>query len=54
VQTYIQSGNVLFKSKEGEEYLRKKIENEIEAFFGFSVIVILRTLAEIELRFVLG
>ena len=48
VQTYIQSGNVLFKSNEGEEPLRKKIENEIEAVFGFSCPVILRTAAELE------
>lgn len=48
VKTYIQSGNVLFKSNEGEESLRKKIEHEIEANFGFSVIVLLRTAAELE------
>lgn len=48
VQTYIQSGNVLFKSNEEEEMLRKKIEYEIEAVFGFSVIVVLRTAAELE------
>lgn len=48
VKTYIQSGNVLFKSNEDEELLRKKIEHEIEVTFGFSVIVILRTAAELE------
>ncbi|MBU3146399.1 DUF1697 domain-containing protein [Clostridium sp. CF012] len=48
VQTYIQSGNVLFKSNETEETLCKKIEQEIEAVFGFLVTVILRTAAEIE------
>ncbi len=48
VKTYIQSGNVLFKSNEEEELLRKKIEHEIEVTFGFSVIVILRTSAELE------
>jgi uncharacterized protein (DUF1697 family) len=48
VKTYIQSGNVLFKSNEEEELLRKKIEHEIEVTFGFSVIVILRTAAELE------
>ncbi|KJR45094.1 hypothetical protein UF75_4509 [Desulfosporosinus sp. I2] len=47
VQTYIQSGNVLFKSNQGEEFLGK-IEHEIEAVFGFSVTVVLRTLAELE------
>lgn len=48
VQTYIQSGNVLFKSEEDEEFLREKIGYEIEANFGFSVTVILRTSAELE------
>lgn len=48
VRTYIQSGNVLFKSNEEEETLRKKIENSIESAFGFSVAVILRTAAEFE------
>jgi Uncharacterized protein conserved in bacteria len=48
VQTYIQSGNVLFKSNEGEEPLREKIEREIETIFGFSVIVVLRTAEELE------
>jgi uncharacterized protein (DUF1697 family) len=48
VQTYIQSGNVLFVSNEGEEPLRKRIEHEIETVFGFSVSVILRTASELE------
>lgn len=49
VKTYIQSGNVLFKSNEEEEILSKKIENQIEAVFGFSVTVILRTAQELEM-----
>lgn len=48
VQTYIQSGNVLFKSEEEEELLRKKIEHEIKIVFQLSVTVVLRTLAELE------
>ncbi len=48
VQTYIQSGNVLFKSNELEEPLRKKIEQAIENSFGFHVSVILRTADELE------
>lgn len=48
VKTYIQSGNVLFKSDEDEELLCKKIEHEIEITFGFSVVVILRTAVELE------
>ena len=49
VKTYIQSGNVLFKSNEEEEVLRKKIENQIEDVFGFSVAVILRTAQDLEM-----
>jgi uncharacterized protein (DUF1697 family) len=48
VQTYIQSGNVLFKSNEEEEPLRKRIEHGIEADFGFSVTVVLRTADELK------
>lgn len=48
VKTYIQSGNVLFKSNEDEESLRKKIEHEIEEVFGLSVKVVLRTAEELE------
>jgi uncharacterized protein (DUF1697 family) len=48
VQTYIQSGNVLFKSNEKEEELRKKMEQAIEKTFGFPVSVILRTADELE------
>jgi uncharacterized protein (DUF1697 family) len=48
VKTYIQSGNVLFKSEEAEEALCNKIEQEIESVFGFPVKVILRTAIELE------
>lgn len=48
VKTYIQSGNVLFKSNESEEALCKKIEQEIETVFGISLEVILRTSNELE------
>lgn len=48
VQTYIQSGNVLFKSNEDENSLRKKIEHRIEADFGFAATVVLRSAAEME------
>ncbi|MBC9783065.1 DUF1697 domain-containing protein [Heliobacterium chlorum] len=48
VRTYIQSGNLLLKSDEPESALCKKIESQIELSFGFSVAVILRTLAEFE------
>ncbi len=48
VQTYIQSGNVLFASNDGEESLQKRIEHEIKAVFGYSVSVVLRTTAELK------
>lgn len=48
VKTYIQSGNVLFKSDEDAEVLGKKIEDSIEKAFGFPVPVILRTDKELE------
>lgn len=48
VKTYIQSGNVLFKSNEAEEILREKIEQGIEASFRLPVTVVLRTAAELE------
>jgi uncharacterized protein (DUF1697 family) len=47
VKTYIQSGNVLFKSNEIEEALSNKIEHKIESVFGISVEVILRTSKEL-------
>ena len=48
VQTYIQSGNVLFMSNDDETSLRGMIEREIESVFGFHVPVVLRTAAELE------
>ncbi|HEY3367555.1 MAG TPA: DUF1697 domain-containing protein [Symbiobacteriaceae bacterium] len=48
VQTYIQSGNVLFESEAESEPLRRRIEHEITAGFGFSVTVVLRTAVELE------
>lgn len=46
VQTYIQSGNVLFVSEKDESTLRKEIEQMIEVVFGITLIVVLRTAAE--------
>jgi uncharacterized protein (DUF1697 family) len=49
VKTYIQSGNVVFKSsKISPVALSRKIENRILGDFGFSVSVISRTADEIE------
>ncbi|GMK44122.1 hypothetical protein PghCCS26_12490 [Paenibacillus glycanilyticus] len=46
VQTYIQSGNILFKSDEEEAVLRKQIEQQIDTVFGLSIKVIMRTAEE--------
>jgi uncharacterized protein (DUF1697 family) len=48
VKTYIQSGNVLFESKDEAEQLSQRLENEISKTFGFPVPVILRTAEEYE------
>lgn len=48
VRTYIQSGNILFKSDKSEEYLCNKIEHEIHYTFGVTTKVILRTKKELE------
>ncbi|TXK76897.1 DUF1697 domain-containing protein [Paenibacillus sp. N3.4] len=48
VQTYIQSGNILFESEEGAGALRLRIEQEIHAVFGISLTVVLRTAEELE------
>ena len=47
VQTYIQSGNVLFESDGEEAEIRRRIEREMETVFGFAVTVVLRTAAEL-------
>jgi uncharacterized protein (DUF1697 family) len=44
VQTYVQSGNVVFESEEQDtEKIRKSIEAQIEANYGFSVPILIRT-----------
>lgn len=44
VQTYVQSGNVVFENEEQDaETLRKSIETKIEANYGFSVPVLIST-----------
>lgn len=47
VQTYIQSGNVRFDSPEEAHPLRERIEAAIQATFGLTVTVILRTATEL-------
>lgn len=49
VQTYIQSGNVLFVSTEDEELLRHRLEGAILSTFGLKVPIVLRSLMELEL-----
>lgn len=49
VQTYIQSGNVLFKcEKVAREKLEKKIEGMIAEKFGFMVPIVIRTSEELK------
>ena len=49
VQTYIQSGNVIFDSKStNSAALSKKIERTLQQALGYEVTIILRTLAELE------
>lgn len=47
VQTYIQSGNVVFESTSAED-LESRIATKIQEQFGFEVAVICRTAAEME------
>ena len=42
-QTYIQSGNLLVDAKSGGTALRRLLEKELAARFGFAVDVIVRT-----------
>ncbi|KAB2459845.1 DUF1697 domain-containing protein [Bacillus sp. CH126_4D] len=46
VKTYIQSGNIVFKSKGNITFLKERIQSEIKNVFGFDVPVMLRTHAE--------
>ncbi|QQE77251.1 DUF1697 domain-containing protein [Alicyclobacillus sp. SO9] len=48
VQTYIQSGNVLFDSDENVTSLRQRIEQELEKTFSVSTTIQLRTSVELE------
>jgi len=48
VLTYIQSGNVVFKSSEEEAAINAKIETAIVENYAFEVPVISRTLADLE------
>lgn len=48
VQTYIQSGNVVFESEGVAAVLGRRIGQEIQAVFGFDVPVMLRTAVELD------
>ncbi|MGG0301575.1 DUF1697 domain-containing protein [Bacillus albus] len=43
VKTYIQSGNIVFKSEEDIKFLKERIQSEIKNVFSFDVPVMLRT-----------
>jgi len=47
VKTYLQSGNVVFRSARRPDVLTKQIENGIHEISGFDAKVILRTVAEL-------
>ena len=51
VQTYIQSGNVVFHSSKNASELETKIQNLISAQFGFDVFVIVKTNNELQTIF---
>ncbi len=46
VKTYIQSGNIVFESEEGINFLKDQIQSEIKKEFDFDVPVMLRTYDE--------
>lgn len=48
VQTYIQSGNIVFESHETEASLKPQIERAIDQRFGLALDVVLRTLVELD------
>ena len=48
VQTYIQSGNVLFCSDEAEAAVHERITTGLQSAFGFPIGVVLRTAGELE------
>jgi uncharacterized protein (DUF1697 family) len=47
VQTYVQSGNAVFKSQDGEAEIAAAVEEEIGRRLGLDVTVLVRTKAEI-------
>lgn len=47
VETYIQSGNVLFDSEQDEQTLTTRLESLMQSSFGYSGAIVLRTKSEI-------
>jgi uncharacterized protein (DUF1697 family) len=47
VETYIQSGNIIFESNESEEAIRLKIEDTIKQSFGLTISTVLRSAEEL-------
>jgi uncharacterized protein (DUF1697 family) len=47
VETYIQSGNIIFESNEGEEAVQLKIEGTIKQSFGLNISTVLRSAEEL-------
>ena len=48
VQTYIQSGNVIFESEEDEEALTKRIERQLEKAAEYKIHVFVRTMRAVQ------
>ena len=48
VKTLLNSGNVVFEADESKGALVEKIETALEKEFGFKIIVIIRTISEIQ------
>lgn len=48
VQTYIQSGNVIFESEEGADSLTKQIERQLENAANYKIEVFVRTMREVQ------
>lgn len=48
VQTYIQSGNVIFESEENIDILEKRIESQLEGAAGYKIHFFVRTLRELQ------
>jgi uncharacterized protein (DUF1697 family) len=48
VQTYINSGNVLFISEEGAEQVHQRVESQVNKVFGIAATVVLRSAVELK------